>query len=209
MSMQQVNLYLPELRPKKEWLTASTVLFSSVGLVLLLILSTVIGQSNLKTFEQQVIDLENQKVVTQEQITKIKSAPRVSDELQLNEKLSELKVAIKSRKKIGRIIQVQNLGNEKGFSLVMDGLARQSSGSLALSRIRFSKGGAVLEMQGQARTPESVPAYLQDLQSEPSFKNVHFGLLSLATTEKASIHDFTLGFQPVYTTSDATEEEVQ
>ena len=68
MAIQQVNLYLSELKPAKEWLTANSLMFSVVGVIGIYIAFYFIAIANLETLEQQVIVLENQQIVAKQQL---------------------------------------------------------------------------------------------------------------------------------------------
>lgn len=196
--MQHINLYLPELRPKKEFLTANMLVISTVGLCLVLAMASWTLTSDLEKKRSRVIELENQKVVVQQQIDEIKKVPRVSDEIKLDQQLTELRASIRSRKQLGQIIIGQNFGNEAGFSKVLESMARQSQRTMSLEQIRISGSGRLVEFRGLTLQPENVPTYLQDLQAEESFDGVRFGLLSVAQDRIGQPLSFAVGFEPVY-----------
>lgn len=197
--MQQVNLYLPELRPVKEWLTANTIAFSALGMVVMLAFIQVISASSLKSFESNVIVIENQQVASAARVEKLKNSPLSSNRVVLEQRIEQLRAAIKSREFVGLIIEDQNLGNSEGFAAAMTGLARQSSDSIALSHIRFSAGGDAVELAGEIKRPEDIPLYLQRIQTEKSFFNSRFGLLSVAQEKNSRTgHKFSLGFESLF-----------
>lgn len=198
MSMQRVNLYLPELRPKKEWLTANTIALSAIGFSLLMVLTIVLVKDGLREFESQVELVEQQKIATEERIQRIKNMPRVNTH-QYDRKLLNLRRLVKARERIGQIILGQNLGNETGFSTSMNGLSRHAFASISLQQIRFSRGGSFVEIRGVTRIVEDIPLYIQALRSEESFANTRFGLMSVATVaNNHRRHQFALGFESVY-----------
>lgn len=197
--MQQVNLYLPGLRPKNEWLTANTIVFSAIGLTVMLALIQIITASSLKNFESNVVVIENQQVASAARVEKQKSSPLSSNRIVLEQRIDQLRVAIKSREFVGVIIEDQNLGNSEGFAAAMTGLARQSSDSIALSHIRFSAGGSAVELAGEIKKPEDIPLYLQRIQTEKSFFHSRFGLLSVAQEKNSHTgHKFSLGFESLF-----------
>ena len=196
--MQQVNLYLPELRPKQEFLTANVFVVAILAFILLMVLLSIAGNLELKKLNQQVINLENRKVATEATITKIKNVPKVSDEIQINRRLDVLRKTIENRRQVGAIIESENLGNEKGFSSAMNGMASQSNNNIALERIKLSQGGKRLELKGHTRAPENVPLYLKNLEALDAFDGVNFGGLSVLGESNKSLQLFSLGFEPVY-----------
>lgn len=197
--MQQLNLYRPELRPKAEWLTASTLAITCVGFVVIMSLVVMAVNNHAKEYEQQVVAIESQKEAMAERIKRIQDQPRVVNSLQLERQIINLKAGIAARESIGQIIQGQNLGNETGFSESLNGLARQSFSSVSLQRIRLSRGGEFVELLGVTRTPQDVPRFLQGLQTENSFKTSQFGLLSVSKkAANAREHEFAYGFDSLY-----------
>lgn len=199
MSIQQLNLYRPELRPKAEWLTASTLAITCVGFVVIMSLAVAAVNKHAEEYEQQVVTIESQKSAMAERIKRIQEKPRAVNSLQLERQIKILKAGISARESIGQIIQGQNLGNEAGFSESLNGIARQSFSSVSLQHIRLSRGGEFVEMQGVTRTPQDVPRFLQGLQTESSFKTSQFGLLSVSKrVENRSEHAFAYGFDSLY-----------
>ncbi|MFT5082906.1 MAG: hypothetical protein ACI9Y1_000942 [Lentisphaeria bacterium] len=198
MTMQRVNLYRPELRPKKEWITANTLVAVVLGFVLIISASVYLQNRNLVNYEKQVAFLEAQKLATQNRIDFIRAevSPKNSKDIDAN--IEKLQRTIKAREQVSQIIQGQNLGNEAGFSESMNALARQSLASVSLARFRISRGGSYVEIEGETRTPGDVPKYVQYLLREPSFVGVQFGLLSMAEGVNNSRHKFSIGFDSVY-----------
>lgn len=175
--MQQVNLYLTEFKPKREYFSANFSAISTALLMLLLIVMQAVMKSSIQKTEEQVVALENQKVATALQVDKLKNTPLGANAAQLDAQLAELDNELESREKLREIIEYQNLGNEQGFALVLAALARQSFDIIALERIKLSAGGQYIELGGKTRSAKAVPAYLQALQAEPALSNSRFGLL--------------------------------
>lgn len=199
MSMQRINLYLPELRVKKEWLTADTIALSALGFTALMILASVLIKNGLKDYEEQVRLIENQKIAAEERVLRIKNMPRAANSMQFDRRLNQLRRAVAARQQIGQIIEGQNLGNESGFAASMQHMAMHAFSSISLEHIRISRGGTFVEMSGVSKTIEDVPLYLQKLRKEDSFIAAQFGLMSVKRDAKGKgIHEFSLGFESVY-----------
>lgn len=199
MSMQEINLYLAELHPQKQYFTATFALVASICLVLVLALIQAAALHSSKNFEANVALLENQKVITSERLAKIKSMPLTSNALLLDRRIAQLNAEITSREEVGKIIEWQTLGNNEGFAHVLVGLARHSNRQFSLEHLRISAGGKMLELEGETRQIEEIPLYLQRLQAEKNFAQIRFGLMSMAKKEKrGKAHKFSLGFETVY-----------
>jgi len=207
MKLQQVNLYLPELRVKREWLTAASLLASSVGVVVVYVIIYAVSNHNLQKLKQQVVTLESQRTIAEAQIEKIKTRAKPFLGNEVEAQLQYLYAALRSRKQVGAIIEGQNLGNINGFASAFEALARQSMNSIALEKISLSRGGQYLQLRGQTTRPEDVATYIQKLQSEVTFKRASFGLLSVAAGNNLSTtHVFSLGFESVYDLAVETRE---
>lgn len=196
MSMQEINLYLPELQPQKIAFSARFGLFASIALILVLLGIQLVAIRSLNSLQASVETLENQRVATNDRLVKIKSNSLPSSAVLLDQRIAELRTQISDRKTVGQIIEWQNLGNEEGFAHVMESLARHSSPQFSLQRIRLSAGGKTLEMAGETRSAEAIPLYLQALQSEENLASTRFGLLSMGGDKP--VKKFSLGFETVY-----------
>lgn len=205
MKMQLVNLYVPELRSKKEWLTADSIALTSLGFIFLIVFAFVFMKRDLKSYEEKIVFLEQQKTGIEARVKYIKEMPRPVDSRQIDKTLTALKKSIHSREQIGSIIEGQNLGNESGFSDHMIGFARQSMPTLSLNRIRVSRGGSFIELKGVTTSAEDVPSFIENLQSETSFSASQFGLMSVVNDPRTSFHEFALGFDSVFLASEEEE----
>lgn len=199
MSLQQINLYRPELRPKSEWLTANSLAAISCGFAVLMVVAAMFIRSELREAEAQVISLEAEQAAVQARIKRIQEQPRTTNTVQLDRQIAQLKAGIAARESIGQIIQGQSLGNEAGFSESLNGFARQALDTVSLHHLRLSRSGEFVELKGVTQNPQDVPRYLQGLQSEVSFKTAQFGLLSVRKQAgSANIHEFAYGFESLY-----------
>ena len=196
MSMQQINLYLPELQPREISFSANFCLLFSIVLVLVLGAINVVVSKSLVNLTTHVETLENQRVATSERLLKLKSKSFTSSAVLLDKRIADLRDQIQDRQTVGKIIEWQNLGNEEGFAHVMESLARHSNKQFSLQKIRLSAGGKTLELAGLTRQAEAIPLYLQALQSEANLASTRFGLLSMGGDKK--IKKFSLGFETVY-----------
>jgi len=199
MSMQQVNLYLPGLRPKKEWLTANSIALSTLGFVCIMMLAVFFLKRGLAEYERRVVSLENYTESSKQRVKGFHEKTRPTSSLSFDRKLTELKKSIAAREQIGQIIQGQNLGNEFGFSTHFQGLARQALSSISLQHIKISRGGKFVELTGLTQSTQDVPLYMQNLRSENSFRGSQFGLLSVSSNPSIkNVHRFAFGFDSVY-----------
>lgn len=196
MTMQEINLYVPELQPREVNFSAGFCLFASVFLIVVLCGIQLVANKALSSLQRNVETLENQRVASSERIGQIKTSSLFSNSMLLDQQIAELRTQINDRQNVGKIIEWQNLGNEEGFAHVLKSLARHSNNQFALQRIRLSAGGKTLEVAGETRRAEAIPLYLQALQADDNMAQTRFGLLSMGGEEE--IKQFSLGFETVY-----------
>lgn len=178
--MQQVNLYLPEFRPKRNPLNftqALVILVVSTGLIAL---TSLWGAHSNAEFERKLqVERERLAEITKEVETLRAEASR-NNQASLEERRAKLRSEILHRERILQLIERQNLGNAKGFSGHLEALARQSHEGLALAGFALKQGGNYVEMRGRVASAQRLPEYLQRLRQEPSFTQVGFGVIDLA-----------------------------
>jgi len=198
MTIQQVNLYLPELRPRKEWLTLRTLALSLAGVLLLLTFFHGFNRLDLNNLQKQVKLMENQQVVAAQQLETFKRKAQPLQSTQFENKLYYLRTALRGRERVGQIIEWQNLGNSEGFSRSFTALAQESLATVALEKIALLNGGQILHMKGKTSRPEDVAAYIQRLQHTKELSRSRFGLLSVVKDESSPYHLFSMGYEPVF-----------
>ncbi|WP_339075115.1 MSHA biogenesis protein MshI [Teredinibacter turnerae] len=204
MAIQQINLYLPELRPSRDWLSLNTLLVSVAGTVLLFIISYIYGNWASTRLREQVAVVEQQVSVARNQLAQTRTKARPLHNASLDTQAAYLEAAIRGREQVGQIISGQSLGNSGGFTAAFNALALHSSPSVALGHIRLTRGGAYLQLAGATNSPEDVTIYLQHLRDDPAFGSTRFGLLSIGDSKQIrGAHRFSLGFESVY--DDATD----
>ncbi|WP_096087578.1 hypothetical protein [Agaribacterium haliotis] len=195
--MQNINLYLPELRVKKEWMTAHTAALSCLGFVLLLLLVSIVNSHRLQALKKDVVMLEHQQLLAEQRLQSVKDRGPIGNSLKLDKQIDQLKLDINSRLLVQDLIEGQSLGNDNGFSSRLQGLARFSSEALSLDRFRFTGGASLIEMSGVCTKPELLLAYLAELQNDSAFVQSAFGSLSIAEKNSQKRFDFSLGYEPL------------
>ena len=198
MKMQQVNLYLPELRPRREWLTLQTVAISLVVYFFVMLLTLKVSSDDVENLQQIVKAKEDAKVASEQRLEKYRTMSKSINVARMDQEIAQLRAEVAARQQIRSVIEGQRLGNEAGFSENLKGLARHSLSTIALKRIRLSHGGDYVELQGETLSPDDIAYYIELLQKEKSFAFSRFGSLSLGKSKKTSRHDFALGFDSMY-----------
>ncbi len=196
--MQQVNLYLPELQPKKEWLTAQTLVVCTAVYICLMLVTLFAVKADVEDAEMQASFAENAKLASEERLKKYSNMTKSLNVAQIEDDIEYLKREVNYRQQLSKIIQGQNLGNDAGFSPNLESLAKYSFQSIALTHIRLSRGGAFVELQGNTGNPIDIPTYIELLQEDDVFAQARFGAFSISRDKARVLHDFALGFESLY-----------
>lgn len=181
--MQQINLYLPEFRPHRDFFSAENSLIFLLVLLGLMIFLQVSRSGQLAALEAQVVRLEEQQKTQKEQVDALKKTPVQGRSAALERELEQTREAIRNREAIAELIGGQSLGNQTGFSGQLLALGEQQLEGMYLQSFDLKRGGAVARMSGVSLKAESVPLYVARLQADPGFSATRFGFLSLRNTD--------------------------
>ena len=208
--MQQINLYVPELRPKKEWLTAFSLSLLVLGFCFLMAVSVGINVWQLKRYEQQVVRLEDQRVVSAQQIEQIKKRSPLASVNALDAEIKTLRQRVSQRVRISELIGRQNLGNREGYAPRMNDLANTVPDTISISRFRFSSGAQKVELEGESKSSEYIAELVSNLQARSGFAQATFGSLTAATSDNANGRTrFSFGFEPIFKVQELAAESAQ
>lgn len=197
--MQQINLYVPELRPKRDWLTANSLVAFFLVFCLLMLTAVAVNIFQLKKYEAQVVRLESQRALSEQQVKEIKVKTPVDATRRLDAEIEGLRLKIHQRVQISELIGGQNLGNRDGFSLRFDTMAENVSSDIALTRFRFSEGLVRVELLGESKSAASIADMVGRLKSEESFEKASFGSLTMRNNKAISDRVyFSFGFAPLF-----------
>lgn len=177
--MQQINLYLPELRPKREPMRARHIGWAVLAMVLLLIPVSLWSAARTDALEEQVATATDKLQALQAQVLELQGQALAAGDVDLEAEIGRLREDIRRRERLKTLMTQQNLGNAEGFSQQMHGLARQALNDLTLEWFSLQHGGGYVELGGRVLSADLVPLYLQRLRQEPSFADTRFGVLDM------------------------------
>lgn len=179
--MQQINLYLPELRAKVDILSAERAAILLAVLLALLIGLQIFRTVEMSAAEAVATDLEAQQKQLKEQADTLKKAPKPVKDPGLEREVEQLREAIRNREGVAGIIASRSLGNDGGFSRHLVALGQRKVDGVSLQEFTLQSGGAFLRLSGVSQKPELVPLYVSQLQNDDQFKSTKFGYLSLSS----------------------------
>lgn len=178
---QQINLYDPALRPRRELLTA-TYLAVAAGVLALVLgvwgtwLRIELGQAEAAAniSSQDLKRLQDETAAVGREIANRKPDPRLELEL------AGVRQLLGVRNEVLALLG-KGLGPDaRGFSEYLVGLSRQASTSLWLTGFAVSDNGANMAIQGRTLDPASLPDYIRRLNGEKAFQGHAFSALRMS-----------------------------
>lgn len=202
---QQINLYLPALRRRRDpWSLANVTLVA--GIVLTLIVSTgVWARMSAAKLEAEARRLEPQSKAMQEQLTELsRLASSTKPDPRLKQEFDTVQARLSARQEMLSLL-AQGLGPQAtGFSEYLRGFARQTPQGLWLVGFTVQGDGSGMQIKGRTLDPALIPEYIKRLNSEKIFQGRSFSSLEIgipappagtsvdAKPVFSAVHEFTL-----------------
>lgn len=176
---QQVNLYLPEFKVKKDPLTARLMAQLLGAVIALMIL---ISAYDFLTRWQLNTELAELRLTLQEETRKTNELDGLlasrSQDTELSDRLDRAEARLNSGRQVRDFLSETKLGNEVGFSEYFKDLSRASMDGLSLMEFSISEGGDRLRLSGLVVESAMVPRYVKNLEFSTSpIRNQHFGTI--------------------------------
>jgi hypothetical protein len=193
--LQQINLYLPELRPRRDWLTAQRLV--SVGGILLIVMTVTAGWMELQASLAQS-RMDRLQVQIQDQTLRVEqvereTAARATDQALVQE-MNTRELRLTQSRDLYEFMRSTELGNLAGFSGYLMDLSRASFQGIWLSEIRIRGDASYVYLSGSADMPAMLPDYVSRLSlGRSDLRTKRFNRLqSTRTTGEREMFDFVL-----------------
>lgn len=175
---QQINLLLPALRPRFDWLALPVVAgVALAGLVLISILA-VLGltqAANLKATEAQI---NNQLAAVQQQVQALgQSLAARQGDTSLDRQIVAARLALTQRQEVLAVIAQGDVTQGSAYSGLLQGFSRQTVDGVWL--VGFSFADKEIEIRGRLLDPALLPTYINRLNDEPAFASRRFATLDM------------------------------
>lgn len=167
--IQQVNLYLPEFRPSREFINAIRVL--QLGGFVIFVMAVMWANNFLKasTLRSDIQSTQSQLTAQTEITNQLQQnlARRASDPALVVE-LNEREQGLAESREMLEFLRGSNLGNITGFSEYVKDISRAASEGLWLTQFNFMNGGQSVYLKGIAQQSAMVPEYINRLAAGKS-----------------------------------------
>lgn len=177
---QQINLFNPAFRKRREWFDARMLAQALAALAL--VMAGVYGYQyrQVMLLEQQIKTGAASLVQEQARLVKVAAehAPRQKSAA-LEQRAQELEQQVKGEEAVLDVLQGGSLGNTQGYSGYMRAFARQTVNGLWLTEFAIKGAGQDMLLGGRTLRPELVPAYIQRLKQEAATQGRDFAALDM------------------------------
>lgn len=204
--MQQINLYVAELRPQKDWLAAKYLLAALFGIFFVLFMMHYIKSHEVSRLEASLEEKQLVLKALEIELDKSKSASAPSSRADIEQNIVNLEQKITSRERLARLIQGQTVGESFSFQKAMTALAESATPRVSLNQFTFSEGGRLVEMRGVGMETFDVPELFGKLRRVEPLSQAQFGLLRIGSTNAAGNIEFTMGYDGSKSFSTAVEQ---
>lgn len=176
---QQINLVLPELRPRFDWLALPLVAGVSVAIVVLVFLLAQFQTYRQAQLSSEAAAINGQLLNLQQQVQLLGQAVGArKPNPALPEEVSVLRSGVEQRREVLDFVgRRQGEGAVQGFSGMLAGLSRQTLEGVWL--VGFSLAPAAIEMRGRLLDPALLPRYIGRLNEDPAFAGRRFSALEM------------------------------
>lgn len=166
---QQINLYLPEFRVKRDPLSAllmGQILGGILAVALVITAYDVVSRWRLNA------ELADLREVLREETQKTNELNEVlarrSQNASLTERLDQAEDRLDSSRQIRDFLSTTKLGNVVGFSEYFKDISRASIEGLSVTEFSFREGGEQVTLSGQVIDSVMVPRYVSKLEASNS-----------------------------------------
>lgn len=183
---QQINLLLPELRPRFDWLGLPVVAGAAlVGLLLLVGMAamTAMTANGLKVRE---LDVRNQVAALQQQVQSLgRSLGARQADTTLDKQIAATRLAISQRQEVLNVIARGDVAGSNAYSGLLQGFSRQIVDGVWLVGFGFAQKD--VEIRGRLSDPALLPTYINRLNAEPAFAGRRFATLDMKGVEPTEV----------------------
>ena len=175
---QQINLLLPELKPRFDWLALPVVAsLALAGLLLLLGLSTLTAMraDGLRAKEAAI---KTQLLALQQQVQTLGQSlgARQGDSL-LDKQIAAVRLGVAQRQEVLNVIGQGEVTGSNAYSGLLKGFSRQGLEGVWL--VGFGFADKDIEIRGRLTDPALLPTYINRLNAEPAFAGRRFSALDM------------------------------
>lgn len=181
---QQINLILPALRPRFDWLALPVVAGAAlVGLVMVSILAA-LGMNQAMNLKAHETEIKNQLLAAQQQVQSFgQSLAARQGDTSLDRQITAVRLGVTQRQEVLAVIAQGDVTQGNAYSGLLQGFSRQTLEGVWL--LGFSFADKEIEIRGRLLDPALLPTYINRLNDEPAFAGRRFAALDMKGVDPA------------------------
>lgn len=171
---QQVNLYQPIFRKQRKIFSAVAMAQITAIMAVALLGIYAYGYVGVVALEAEAVRLEGREKAFAAQLASLDQSSSIQRRRAVEEELERLNATLLDQQKLIEVLRDRPLGSTDGFSAYLSALARSHEDGLWLTQIRINGSTDAIELVGEARDAERVPAYLLRLGRQEALVGQRF-----------------------------------
>ncbi|WOB09555.1 PilN domain-containing protein [Piscinibacter gummiphilus] len=180
---QNINLYDPSLRAKREWLTAVNAATAVGVCTLAVVLAGAWAVHDVRTLREPATQTHTALEAAQKDLVELtQRLAQTKPDVRLQGELRAIQAAVTQRQSAFSLLQAGGLGNETGHANALNAFARQSINGLWLTGVTLDN--QQLALRGRTTSPDLIPSYVNRLNKEAALQGRSFRALSIARPEQ-------------------------
>lgn len=179
---QQINLLLPELRPRFDWLALPIVAGGGVAGLLLVAALAGLGSLRVNSLTAHENALRAQLAALQQQVQSLgQSLGARQGDATLDKQLAVARLAVGQRQEVLSIVAQGDLPSSQAYSGLFQGFSRQIVEGAWLTGFGFAQKN--IEIRGRLSDPALLPIYISRLNAELAFAGRRFAALDMKAVD--------------------------
>ncbi len=185
-SLQQVDLYVSEIRVDRDWLNFQ-LLIKALGVLAVVMAVWTAGlvwsiYSSKSEAQMLAKQLDQAKKQLEEFGMNVENSKKNNADLPT--RIEAARKDLQNKQKLLSYLGTQKTDQEKGFSALLTSLAMQTTPGAWLTRIAVTGSGKSMQLEGKTIDPNSVPGYLKKLAQEASIAGRNFDVMTFDRDKK-------------------------
>jgi len=182
---QQINLLLPELRPRFDWLALPVVGGAALAGLLLLVAMAVMTAMATDGLKAREANVRNQLAALQQQVQSLgRTLGARQADTALERQIAAARLAVSQRQEVLNVIAQGDVAGSNAYSGLLQGFSRQIVDGVWLVGFGFAQKD--VEIRGRLTDPALLPIYINRLNAEPAFAGRRFATLDMKGVEPSA-----------------------
>ncbi|GAB2182617.1 hypothetical protein DLREEDagrD3_28400 [Denitratisoma sp. agr-D3] len=178
---QQINLYDPALRPRRDLLSGRNLVLAATVIVALTIVAAALADVWRNARQAEARQAAEQLQAAQARVEQLaQRAANLKPDPALQAEIDRVGAQVAARAEVLALLEKGMTAPENGYAEILRGLARRTLNGLWLTGVEVAPGAGAMELSGRTLDRSLVAEYLRRLNDEKIFAGRSFSGLKLA-----------------------------